>query len=213
MILDKLFNLFVLQFLHCRKGMIILQRVFGRIKWITICGTFRPVSSTFLLGFISDCCCSVVSNSLRPPGLQLTRFPCLSPSPRVCSSSRLLSQWCHPTISFSVILFSSCPQSFPASGSFPMSQFLASAGQSIGVSASASVLPMNIQCWFPLGLTGWISLLSKGLSRVFSKTTVWGHQFFGAQPFLWSSSHIQKTIEYLFQVWIGNCLNSRSYLG
>ena len=100
--------------------------------------------------------------------------------------TRTLSQWCHPTISysvipFSVIPFSSCLQSFPASRSFPMSQFFTSGGQSTGASVSASVLPMNIQCWFPLGLTGWISLQSKGLSRVFSNTTVQKHQFFGAQ--------------------------------
>ena len=101
-----------------------------------------------------------------------------------------VSQWCHPTISSCVTLFSSCPQSFPASGSFLMSQLFASGGQSIGASASAPVLPVNIQGWFPLGLTALISLLSKGLSRVFSNTTVWKHQFFSAQPSLWSSSHI-----------------------
>ena len=115
---------------------------------------------------------------------------CSPLSPRVCSNSCPLSLWCYLTISSSVVPFSSCPQSFPASGSFKMSQFFASDGQSIGVSASASVLPINIQGWFPLGLTGWISLLSKGLSRVFSNTTVWKHQFFGAQPSLRSNSHI-----------------------
>ena len=125
--------------------------------------------------------CSVVSDSLQPHGLQHTRPPCPSPSPRVYSNSYPLSQWCHPTISSSVVPFSSCLQSFPASGSFPMSQFFTSGGQSIGISASASVLPMNIQNWFPLGWTGWISLQSKGLSRVFSNTTVQNHQFFGAQ--------------------------------
>ena len=159
MILDKLFNLFVLQFLHCRKGMIILQRVFGRIKWITICGTFRPVSSTFLLGFISDCCCSVVSNSLRPHELPHARLPCFLLSLAVCSNSCLLSWWCHPTTSSSVILFSSCPQSFPASGSFPVSQPFPSGGQSIGASASTSVLPMNIQCLFPFRID-WLDLLA-----------------------------------------------------
>ena len=106
-------------------------------------------------------------------------FPVLHYLP-VCSNSCPLSQWSHPIISSSVIPFSSCLQSFPASGSFPMSQFFTSGGQSIGVSASASVLPMNIQDWFPLGWTGWISLQSKGLSRVFSNTTVQKHQFFGA---------------------------------
>ena len=117
-------------------------------------------------------------------------LPCPLPTPRVCSNSCPLSQWCHPTISSSVIPFSSCLQSFPASGSFQMSQFFASGDQSIGASASASVLPVNIQDWFPLGLTGLISLQSKGLSRIFSNTTVQKHQFFNTQPSLWSSSHI-----------------------
>ena len=115
---------------------------------------------------------SVVSDSLQPHGLQHTRTPCPSPNPGVYSSSCPLSQQCHLTISSSVIPFSSHLQSFPASGSFPVSQFFASGGQSIGVSASTSVLPMNIQDWFPLGWTGWISLQSKGFSRVFSNTTV-----------------------------------------
>ena len=119
--------------------------------------------------------CSVVSDSLRPHRLQHTRPPCPSPTPRVYSNSCSLSRWCHPTISSSVVPFSSQLQSFPASGSFPMSQFFASGGQSIGVSASASVLPMNVQGWFPLGLTGWISLQSKGLSSIFSNTTVQKH--------------------------------------
>ena len=123
---------------------------------------------------------SVVSDTLRPHGLQHTRIPCLSPTPRAYSNSYPLSQWCHPTISSSVIPFS-CLQSFPASGYFQMSQLFASGGQSIGVSASASVLPMNTQNWSPLGWTGWISLQSKGLWRVFSNTTVQNHQFFGAQ--------------------------------
>ena len=118
-----------------------------------------------------------LSDSLRPHGLQHARLPCPLPRPRAFSSSCPLSWWCHPTISSSVIPFSFCLQSFPASGSFPMSQFFASGGQSIGVSASASVLPMNIQGLFPLGWTGWISLQSKGLSRVFSNTTVQKHQF------------------------------------
>ena len=125
--------------------------------------------------------CSVMSSSLWPHGLQQARPPCPSPTPRVYSNSCPLSWWCHPTISSSVIPFSSCPQSFPASGAFQMSQFFASGGQSIGVSASASVFPMNIQDWFPLGWTDWISLQSKGLSRVFSNTTAQKHQFFGAQ--------------------------------
>ena len=116
--------------------------------------------------------CSVMSDSLRPHGLQHARLPCPSPTPRACSNSCPLSQWCHPTISPSVIPFSSCLQSFPASGPFLMSQFFASGGQSIGVSASASVLPVNMQDWSPLGWTGWISLQFKGLSRVFSNITV-----------------------------------------
>ena len=124
---------------------------------------------------------SVVSDSLRPHGLQHTRPLCPSPTPKVYSNSRPLSQWCHPTISSSVIPFSSHLQSFPASGSFPISQFFASGGQSIEVSASASVLPMNTQDWFPLGWTGGISLQSKGLSRVLSNITVQKHQFFSAQ--------------------------------
>ena len=127
---------------------------------------------------------SVVSDSFWPTGLQHSRPPCPSLTPRVYSNSCPLSQWCHPTISYSVIPFSSCLQSFPASGSFPMGQFCTSGGQSIGVSALAPVLPKNIQDWFPLGWTGWISLQSKGLSRVFSNTTVQKHQFFGAQPTL-----------------------------
>ena len=134
---------------------------------------------------------SVVSDSLLPYELQHSRHPCPSPSPRAYSNSRPLSLWCRPTILSSVIPFSSCLQSFPAfPGSFPMSWFLASSGQSIGVSASASVLPMNVQDWFPLGLTGFISLLSNGLWRVFSNTTVQKHRFFGTQRSLWSDSHI-----------------------
>ena len=134
--------------------------------------------------------CSITSDSLGPHGLQHARLPCLSLSPKVCSNSCPLSQQCHPTISSSVIPFS-CPQSFPASGSFPMSQFFASGGQRIGASALASVFPMSIQGRFPLGLTGLISLLSKGLSGVFSSTTIWKHQFFRTQPSLRSNSHIQ----------------------
>ena len=123
---------------------------------------------------------SVVSDSFQPHGLQHAR-PSWPPTPGVYSNSCPLNQWCHPTISSSVIPFSSCLQSFPASGSFPMSQFFPSGGQSIGASASASILPMNIQDWFPLRWTPWISLLSKGLSRVFSNITIQKHLFFGAQ--------------------------------
>ena len=124
---------------------------------------------------------SVVSDSLQPHGLQHARPPCPSSTLRVYSNSCPLIQWCHPTILYSAIPFSSCPQPFPASGSFPMSQLFASGGQSIGISASTSVLSMNTQDWSPLEWTDWISLQSKGLSRVFSNTTVQKHQFFGAQ--------------------------------
>ena len=134
--------------------------------------------------------CSVISNSLWPHGLQHTRLPCPSLTPGACSNSRPSSQGCHPTISSSVIPVSSCLQSFPASGSFPLSQFFASGGQSIAVSASASVLPMNIQDWFPLGWTGWISLQSKRLSRIFSNTTVQKHQFFS--PTILGCSHVMR---------------------
>ena len=124
---------------------------------------------------------SVTSDSLRSHESQHARPPCPSPTPRVHSNSCPSSQWCYPAISSSVVPFSSCPKSLPASESFPMSQLFAWGGQSIGVSASASVPPMNTQDWSPLGWTAWISLQSKGLSRVFSNTTVQKHQFFGAQ--------------------------------
>ena len=124
---------------------------------------------------------SVVSDSLQPHELQHARPPCPTPTPGVHSNSHPSSQWCHPAISSSVVPFSSCPQSFSASGAFQMSMLFASGGQSIGVSASTSVLPMNTQDWCPLGWTGWISLQSKEPSRVFSNTTVQKHQFFGTQ--------------------------------
>ena len=134
--------------------------------------------------------CSVVSDSLRPHELQHARPPCPLPSPGVHSNSRPSSRWYHPATSSSVVPFSSCPQSLPASGSFPMSQLFAWGGQSTGVSALASFLPKNTQDWSPLERTGWISFQSKGLSRVFSSTTVWKHEFFGPQPYLWSNCHI-----------------------
>ena len=134
--------------------------------------------------------CSVMSDSLRPHEPQHARPPCPSPTPGFYSNPCPLSRWHHPTISSSVIPFSSCLQSFPASGPFLTSQLFPSGGQSIGASASASVLTMNIQCWFPLELTGWISLQSKGLSRVSSSTTVQKYQFFSTQLSLWSHSHI-----------------------
>ena len=134
--------------------------------------------------------CSVVSDSLRPHESQHARPPCPSPTPGVHSDSCLSSQWCHPAISSSVVPFSSCPQSLPASESFPMSQLFEWGGQSTGVPALASFLPKRSQGWSPLEWTGWISLQSKGLSRVFSNTTVQKHQFFGAQLSSQSNSHI-----------------------
>ena len=131
--------------------------------------------------------CSVMSNSLWPHGPQHTRLACPSPTPGAYSNSCPSHQWCHPTISSSIVPFSSLPQSFPDLWSFPMSRFFASGGQSIGISASASVLPMNIQGWFPLRWTGWIFLQSNRLSRVFSNTTVQKHQFFGNQVSLYSN--------------------------
>ena len=153
------------------------------------------------------CCCSVTQLCpvlCNPMDYSTPDFPFPSPSPGACSDLHTLSWWSHPTISSSVTPFSSCLQSFPASGSFPMSQLFASGGQSIEASASASVLPMNIQDLFPLGLTDLISLLSKGLSRVFSSTKIQRHQFFGAQPFLLSSSHIRTWL-------LGNHNLSSSY--
>ena len=139
---------------------------------------------------------SVVSDSSRHHEPQHTRPPCPSPTPRVSSNLCPSSRWCHPAISSSFVPFSSCPQSLPSSGSFPVSQLFASSGQSIGVSASASVLPMNTQDWSSLGWTGWISLQSKGLSRVFSNTIVQKNQFFSAQLSLQSNSSLQSTSIY-----------------
>ena len=147
-----------------------------------------------------------------PTDCSMARLPCPSPSPRTCSNSCPLNQWCHQTILSSVAPFFPCSQSFLVSGSFPMSQLLASGSQNIGASASASVLPMNIQDWFPLGLTGLISLLSKGLSRVFSNTTVQKHQFFGVQPSLWSNSHIHARLLEKPQLWLYGALSVKWYL-
>ena len=145
---------------------------------------------------------SVMSDSLQPHGRQHARLSCPSPSPRACSNSCPLSWWCHPTISSSDIPFFSCLQSFPASGSFPLSQLFAPGGRSIGASASAPVFPMNIQGWFPLGLTGSISLQFKGLWRVFSNNTVQKHQFFGAQLSSWANSHIYIWLLEKPQLWL-----------
>ena len=137
-----------------------------------------------------------MSDSLWPHGLQHARPPYPSPTPGVYPNSCPFSQWCRPTISSSVVPFSSCPQSLPASEPFPVSQLFTSGGQSIGVSASASVPLINILDWFPLGWTGWISLQSKGLSRVFSNTTVQKHQFFGAHRIHSSFIHLKKNCFY-----------------
>ena len=146
-----------------------------------------------------------MSDSLRPQRLQHTRLPCSSPSPWACSTSCPLSWWCHPTILSSVIPFSSCLQSFPVSGSFQMSQFFTSGGQSIGVSASTSVLPMNIQDWFPLGWTCWISLQSKGLSRVSSNTTIQKHLMLIWDTFLCSLFIEQLLCARLSRHWDYSC--------
>ena len=142
-------------------------------------------------------------------GLQHARLLRPSPTPRAYSNSYPLSQWCHPAISSSVVPFSFCLQSCPALGSFPEGQFFVSGGQSIGVSASASVLPMNIQDWFPLGWTGWICLLSKGLSSVFSNTTVQKHQFFSAQLSSWSNSHIHTWLLEKPHLWLDGPLSAK----
>ena len=142
---------------------------------------------------LSFCCCSVTqsfSTVCDPMNCSTPGFPVLHYLLELAQTQCLSSRWCHPTISSSVAPFSSCPQSFPASGSFPISQLFSTGGQSTGASASASVLPKNIQDWFPLGLTGFISLQTERLSRVFSSTTIRKHQFFSAQPSLWSNSHI-----------------------
>ena len=166
-------------------------RILSSCKMLSFCGSSKPSASKGLSDFevvpakrhfsSVQCSHSVMSDSLPPHELQHARPPCPSPTPRVYSNSSPLNRWCHPAISSSVIPFCSCPQSFPASGCFPMSHLSALGSQSIGVSASTSVPPMNTQDWTPLGWTGWISLRSKGLLRVFSNTTVQKHQFFSAQ--------------------------------
>ena len=148
-----------------------------------------------------------MADSLWPHGLQYTRLPCPSPTPGACSNSCPSRWWCYPTISSSVVPFSFHLQSFPASGFFPLSQFFQSVDQSIGASASASVLPMNIQDWFPLKLTGWISLQSKGHSRVFSNTTVQKHQFFCTQHFY------SWTLTSIYDHWKNLALTRRTFVG
>ena len=142
-----------------------------------------------------------MSNSLWSLGMQHARPPCASASPRVCPSSCPLNRWCYPTVSTSALPFSFCLQSFPESGSFPMSQLFSSGGQSIGASVSATVFPMSIQYWFPLELTSLISLVSKGFSRIFSSTTIWKHQFFSAKAFLWPNSHIHAWLLEKPELW------------
>ena len=165
-------NLHLLSFLHWQAGSLSLAPP-GKCLYAELLLFSRPV----------------MSDSLWPHGLQHIRPPCPSPSPKVCPSSCPLHRWCHPAISSSDALFSFCPQSFPASGTCPMSQLFSSDDQNTGASASSSVLPRNIQGWFHLRLTGLIPLLFKGLSEVFSSTTVWRHQFFGVLSSLLSSSH------------------------
>ena len=152
---------------------------------------------------------SVVSNSLWPHGLQNAKFPCPSLSPGVCSNSFSFCRQCHPILSSSVNHFHSCPQSFPESGDFPMSQFFTSVGQSIGVSALASVLPKTIQDWFPLGLTSLIFSQSKKLSRVFYNTTLKKNQFFSSQLSLWSNSHIHTWLLEKPQLWLDGLLSAK----
>ena len=163
-------------------SLIFTTLLYGRIRFV-LNGTVNITSVQFSR--------SVMSNSFRPHGLQHTRPPRPSPTPRDYSNSCPLSQWCHPAISSSVVHFSSCPQSLPASGSFPMSQLFSWGSQSVGVSASASFPPKKSQGWSPSEWTGWISLQSKGLSRVFSNTTVEKHPFFCAQLSSQSNSHIR----------------------
>ena len=155
-----------------------------RLKWLSSNSSSPFIEELLLFSR------SVMCDFLWSHGLKHTRLRCPSPSPGPCSNSCPWSRWCHPTILSSVVPFSSCLKSFPASGSFLMNRLFPSGGQSIGASASASVLPMNIQDWFPLGLTCWISLQSKGLSWILSNTTDQKHQFFSAQPSLWSNSYI-----------------------
>ena len=176
---------------------------FQSVRAVTVLITYMPLRRwrgsipfsslpIWLFLFISSVrfSCSVVSDCLQPHGLQHARPPCLSPTPRACSNSCPSHQWCHPTISSSVVPFFSRLQSFPVSGSFSMSQLFASGGQRIGASPSASVCPMNIQGLFPLVLTGLISWQSKGFSRVFVSTTVQKYQFFHTQLSLWFKFHI-----------------------
>ena len=168
------------------------------------------------MGLEAICCyCSVAEScpTLWPHGQQHTRLPCSSLFPGICSNSCPLSWWCYPTISSSIDSFSSCLQSFPASESFSMNRLLTSGGHIIGASASASVLPMNIQgipsLNIPLRLTGLISLQSKEFSRVFSNTTAWKHQFFGTQPSLGSNSHIHTWLQEKPQIWLYKHLSAK----
>ena len=171
----------------------LLPKAIITINFQSVCSKNQASSVLFQLRLFSSVQFSSVAEScpiLQSHESKHTRPPCPSPTPRAYPNSCPLNRWCHPTISSSVVPFDSCPQSLPASGSFPMSRHFTWGGQSIGVSASASVLPVNTQDWSPLGWTGWISLQSKGLSRVFSNTIVQKHQFFAAQLSSPSNSHI-----------------------
>ena len=190
------FNLINVHVIFCKVKVYstLLWYIYVIIAIYTICTILHPYSTTLLyihytvpISSVQSLSCVRLSLSPWTAALQVS---CPSPIPGVYPNPCPLSRWCHPTISSSVVPFSSCPQSFPASGSFPISLLFTSGGQRTGVSASASVLPMNTQDWSPLGWTGWISLQSKGLSRVFSNTTVQKHQFFGAQLSSQSNSHI-----------------------
>ena len=168
-----------------------IRRLLAKSLVLSLSGDINDMINYFpTVLSVSQFSCSIESDSLRPHEKQHARPPCPSPTPGVHSDSCPLSRRCHSAISSSVIHFSSCPQCLPASESFPMSQLFAWGGQSTGVSASTSVLPMNTEDWSPLGWTAWISLQSKGLSRVFSNTTIQKHQFFGTQPSSQSNSHI-----------------------
>ena len=174
-----------------------------RVTWPFMWKVFILMWKMWTELFSVQSSCSVMSNSLQPHGLQHDRLPWPSPTPGAYSNSCPSSQWCHPTISSSVIPLSSFHlPPFPESGAFQMSQFFPSDGQRIGVLASASVLPMNIKDWFPLGWTGWISLQSKGFSRVFSNTTFQKHQFFGTQLSLQSNSHIHTWLLEKQYLWL-----------
>ena len=204
---QQLFELELIVWIHAIQVWSSTQKTFDLILKNDDAGDFG-LSEFVIFYILFQVSRSVVSDSLQPHVLQHTRPPCPSSMPGACSKSCPWSQWCHPTISSFVVPFSSHLQSFPASGSFPRSQLFTSGGQRIGVSPSASVLPMNILDWFPLGLTGWI-LQSKGLSTVFSNTAVQKHQFLNAQLSFWANSHMTtgKTIILTIPTFVGNVMS------